>query len=444
MPILSLRTRISHTLSANAALRLAPRVPLSRPRLAFPGAIGVASTTFAAPRAFASARPLLGPIHEKKVEQLAQKIPDNFLINLGQIMADLRDLELLDLLNGTSPKSGSGYKDATRALYPLFYRYEENSVVCSFSDLQEALPPLYGLAWTAISERLLAGKISKLEALDPKRKAALQFLQIYNIGPARAFDFAAEGCRSFGDLLKRPEDRKPKLSRAHRIGLEHREDIQRLIPRAEMDALKVELQETVRSVDPAFECEVLGSYRRGVPFSSDIDLAVRHPSFNGGADEEAKGKAMLESIIGQLEAKGLVKKENELMRGNKKYAGLIRLPRHNHYRRIDLRLAPSASYPYMLLGSSGDSLLMKLLRWRAKQKGWCLNEYGMGDKYDATDKNPNGFRPGTLKVVDSEREIFDLLGMPYLVPAEREYRVWGPKYLRELTDPKARDFVAKL
>lgn len=104
------------------------------------------------------------------------------------------------------------------------------------------------------------------------------------------------------------------------LPLRSSQDIQRLIPRAEMDALKVELQETVRSVDPAFECEVLGSYRRGVPFSSDIDLAVRHPSFNGGADEEAKGKAMLESIIGQLEAKGLVKKENELMRGNKKYA----------------------------------------------------------------------------------------------------------------------------
>lgn len=42
-------------------------------------------------------------------------------------------------------------------------------------------------------------------------------------------------------------------------------------------------------------------------------------------------------------------------------------------------MAPYLSYPYMLLGSTGDSLLMKLLRYTAKQKGWCLNEYGMGD-----------------------------------------------------------------
>lgn len=32
-------------------------------------------------------------------------------------------------------------------------------------------------------------------------------------------------------------------------------------------------------------------------------------------------------------------------------------------------------------------------------------------------QNPNGFKPGTLKLVKSEREIFDLLGMPYVRPA---------------------------
>lgn len=65
-------------------------------------------------------------------------------------------------------------------------------------------------------------------------------------------------------------------------------------------------------------------------------------------------------------------------------------------------------------------------------RDWCLNEYGMGEKYDAADEvsgvsgrasacsqadpslsqNPNGFRPGTLKVVKSEAEIFELLKLP--------------------------------
>lgn len=35
---------------------------------------------------------------------------------------------------------------------------------------------------------------------------------------------------------------------------------------------------------------------------------------------------------------------------------------------------------------------MKFLRWKAKQMGWTLNEYGMGKKYTPVDANPNGFQ----------------------------------------------------
>lgn len=105
----------------------------------------------------------------------------------------------------------------------------------------------------------------------------------------------------------------------------------------------------------------------------------------------------------------------------------------------------------MLLGGSGDALLMKLLRHTAKQKGLTLNEYGCGDKvrprrrcgsariltpvchalqYDKADENPNGFLPGTLRIVNSEREIFELLAMPYLDPAQREYSTWRAIYAK--------------
>ena len=40
----------------------------------------------------------------------------------------------------------------------------------------------------------------------------------------------------------------------------------------------------------------------------------------------------------------------------------------------------------------------------------------MGKKYDPIDKNPNGFRPGTQQIVKNEREIFKLLGFPYVSP----------------------------
>jgi len=179
-----------------------------------------------------------------------------------------------------------------------------------------------------------------------------------------------------------------------------------------MEKLMSALEEALQKVDSKFECEILGSYRRGVGFSSDIDLAVRHKKFTDKDDEEIS-KPLMAAIIKQLEDDGLIDRENQLMLGPKKYAvrflppfplkstiltlsprmqGLIKLPDHRHYRRIDIRLAPYASYPYMLLGNSGDSLLMKLMRHTAKKKGWCLNEWGMGEKVSYLSRCSLSFR----------------------------------------------------
>lgn len=87
-----------------------------------------------------------------------------------------------------------------------------------------------------------------------------------------------------------------------------------------MDALKEALQEAVYAANVDFECDILGSYRRGVPFSSDVDLAIWHKSFDGSKEQDALGKELLESVVQKLEDRGLVEKETELARGIKKYA----------------------------------------------------------------------------------------------------------------------------
>ncbi|GAA6061758.1 hypothetical protein JCM10212_000738 [Sporobolomyces blumeae] len=361
---------------------------------------------------------------ETRKNGLRQRFAPETKIDLARIMDDFRDLELLELLKGVNPKSAVGFKDAHRALYPLYHRIDQGEIKhATFGDLDSALPELFSAPWTTIEQRLVEGKVSKLSALSARERAELNLLSLHSIGPTRARNFVANGCKTPEDLIKADEKGKIKLSKAQKIGLRHREDIGRLIPREEMEKLKAALESALAKLDPAFECEILGSYRRGVGFSSDIDLAVRHASFVDKDDEETS-KPMVESIVRQLEKDGLIEKENQLMLGPKKYAGLMRLPKHRHYRRIDVRLSPYPSYPYMLLGTTGDALLMKLLRHTAKRRGLCLNEIGMGEKYDAADENPNGFRPGTLKIVESEQEIFELLGFPYLKPEEREFSVW--------------------
>lgn len=104
-----------------------------------------------------------------------------------------------------------------------------------------------------------------------------------------------------------------------------------------MEKLKSALEDALKEVDPKFECEILGSYRRGVGFSSDIDLAVRHKSFTDKDDEETS-KPLIDSIVAKLEEEGLIERDNQLMLGPKKYAVCF-IPRRPTSRRGSTHLS---------------------------------------------------------------------------------------------------------
>jgi len=162
----------------------------------------------------------------------------------------------------------------------------------------------------------------------------------------------------------------------------------------------------------------MGSFRRGEEVSSDIDVVVWHPyvllsdrevddrSFvtRDKKDQKRASKVAADSIMGKvliaLSNANLLDPEmmfsegiapllsryrmRLMWKGEKKSMFLTRLPDTPGavYRQIDIRLCPTESLPYMLLGNSGDDSLMKLLRWRAMEKGLALNEYGMGKRSD--------------------------------------------------------------
>ena len=48
----------------------------------------------------------------------------------------------------------------------------------------------------------------------------------------------------------------------------------------EVDAWGAAFKTALTAADPKFEGEILGSYRRGDPWSSDVDFVVRHKDYN--------------------------------------------------------------------------------------------------------------------------------------------------------------------
>jgi len=94
-------------------------------------------------------------------------------------------------------------------------------------------------------------------------------MRSYGIGANFARKFYSAGVRNFDELVKE-DGVKFKLTKAQRIGVRLLEEGEMLIPRSEMEKLEAELMGAVAKADDKFEGEILGSYRRGVPLSSDM------------------------------------------------------------------------------------------------------------------------------------------------------------------------------
>jgi DNA polymerase beta len=98
--------------------------------------------------------------------------------------------------------------------------------------------------------------------------------------------------------------------------------------------------------------------------------------------------------------------------GDTKYMGVCIHPNAKIGRRIDIRFVTFESYYPAILYFTGSMMLNKSMRTHALKKGFTLNEYGL---YHLS----KGEKDGKI-VVHSEQEIFDVLGLVYLKPSERD------------------------
>lgn len=74
-----------------------------------------------------------------------------------------------------------GFKDAHRALYPLYHRLDQKEIPhATFGDLDAALPELFSGAWTTIEQRLLEKRVAKLEGLTKNEKAMLKLVALHS------------------------------------------------------------------------------------------------------------------------------------------------------------------------------------------------------------------------------------------------------------------------
>lgn len=259
-----------------------------------------------------------------------------------------------------------------------------------------------------IEEIIKTGKLSEIK-ITTKDKKFLRLMdeleELYGIGNKTAYKlFKEHDIKSMDDFIKKVESGKIILSNVALKGLKYYKQITTNIPRKIIDSAREVLLDILFKIDPELFGAICGSYRRMKDESGDIDLIVIHPKIK--TKSQLKTNKYFKTIIKTLKTNKFI---IESLTGDdveSKFMGIFSF--EGIIGRIDIRFMPSESFYFAYLYFTGGVNLNKHMRLIAQTHGYKLNEYGLY-KVRSTES----------VIVESEKEIFDILGLEYLQPKDR-------------------------
>tara|TARA_R100001163_G_C5068366_1_gene208513 strand:+ start:5244 stop:6410 length:1167 start_codon:yes stop_codon:yes gene_type:complete len=270
-----------------------------------------------------------------------------------------------------------------------------------------------------IDEILETGTLDELEngdELGPETKAVDDLITISGIGEKTALRFYRDyGIKGVDDLLKRWREGtfavgKHKLTHHIELGLKYYDDFRVRIPRAEIDEFYPKVVAFAQDLDSDLIAEIAGSYRRKKADSGDIDILLSHPKLKSKTDLEKSKTNYLAEFVEKLMDEGLLIDHLD-EDFTSYYKGVILLDKIP--RRIDVMIIPNDTFAAALMHNTGSGPFNQRIRAHAMMKGYHLSQHGL---YKVVD----GRKEDSPIPTKSEREIFDILGVKYLKPEERD------------------------
>ena len=247
-----------------------------------------------------------------------------------------------------------------------------------------------------LQEYLDTGKIKVLD--DEENKPERVLTDIYGIGPKKAKELVEQGIISI-DILRQRQD---VLNEVQKKGLLYYEDILKRIPRDEIVEYEQIFKENFRDQKGHFE--IVGSYRRGLATSGDIDVIIGSPT-------PSTYDSFLDTLIQQ---KIIIE---VLSRGKNKCLVVAKLPESRTFRRVDFLYATPEEYPFSVLYFTGSKGFNAVMRGHSLTRGYSLNEHGFTIINCENKCKTKGER--LSRTFHSEKDIFDFLELSYKDPQER-------------------------
>ena len=250
-----------------------------------------------------------------------------------------------------------------------------------------------------IKEYFKTGKIIAVEnALNDKTFSLKRNLSnLYGVGPVKIIELMKK-VESFEELKTKPE----LLNDKQKIGLKYYDDMLQRIPMSEGKKHYSIINKIFNKTYSNIEFELVGSYRRKNIDMGDIDILIKN-----------RPDLELKNLINELKSSNYI--IETLANGKNKFMGLCKIEPKLPARRIDILIADPSYYYFALLYFTGSYQFNIYMRRVALQKKLSLTEYGFKDK--------NKKIIDTTADIKSEKDIFEYLEIPYVLPENRNIKL---------------------
>jgi len=259
-----------------------------------------------------------------------------------------------------------------------------------------------------IKEIIETGKLSEVKITEDDKqylKMIEELEDVYGIGRKTAYNLFKEyKIKSIRELIDKVNKKEIAVSENIIKGLKYVNNLDVKIPRSEIAEIHEYLLDLMFKIDINLFGTICGSYRRLKDTSGDVDFIIIHQDYK--TNEDKLKINYLDVVIKKLiEDKFII---DSLTRTDvrTKYMGIFKW-KNSMPRRIDIRIFPLESYYSAILYFTGSKDFNRQMRLNAISYDYTLNEYGLYDE------NKKMFK------VNSEKEIFDILGIEYITPDKR-------------------------
>ncbi|KAF8326570.1 Nucleotidyltransferase [Cantharellus anzutake] len=269
-----------------------------------------------------------------------------------------------------------------------------------------------------IDDVIKTGNMRRLQYEESTESAIVTklFMGIYGVGMTTARDWYSRGMRTLDDLSG--SHRRIVLTPAQQIGLKYYTDLAERMPRSEAKAIFDAIKAIAIGIDPSLELTIMGSYRRGQETCGDIDILLTRPTIDGRSHS-----GVLRKLLPKLRAAGVLTEDlsypSDLDDEEAKYMGLCRLGHEGKMRRIDILTIPYHQRGAALIYFTGDDVFNRSLRLKARHDGYSLNQRGLFTGVTRDPKTKVKLSNGIIIASETEREIFNILKVPWQEPHQR-------------------------